>query len=54
MKLTSEMVGGGEGVRTLDPQLAKLVLSQLSYAPIFWKEIGTLLLSISPWSSSTS
>ena len=29
----SEDYYGGEGVRTLDPQLAKLVLSQLSYAP---------------------
>ncbi len=25
--------GGGKGVRTPDPELAKLVLSQLSYAP---------------------
>ena len=28
-----KVIGGGEGDRTLDPQLAKLVLSQLSYAP---------------------
>jgi hypothetical protein len=26
-------IGGDEGVRTLDPKLAKLVLSQLSYIP---------------------
>lgn len=27
------LIGGGDGDRTHDPELAKLVLSQLSYAP---------------------
>ena len=26
-------VGGDEGIRTLDPQIANLMLSQLSYVP---------------------
>ncbi len=30
------LADGGEGVRTLDPRLAKPVLSQLSYAPGVW------------------
>ena len=27
------MIGGGKGIRTLDPNVANVVLSQLSYAP---------------------
>ena len=30
------MYGAGDGVRTRDPKLGKLVLYQLSYARIFW------------------
>lgn len=33
---------GGEGDRTLDPELAKLVLSQLSYAPENFKRPANL------------
>src|SRR5215212_2199551 len=29
----SEMLGGGEGIRTPDPRVANAVLCQLSYAP---------------------
>jgi hypothetical protein len=29
-------IGGAERDRTADPLLAKQVLSQLSYSPIFW------------------
>ena len=32
--LRGDLDGGGEGVRTPDPQTASLMLSQLSYAPI--------------------
>ena len=32
--------GGGERIRTANPQLAKLVLSQLSYAPARGKSGG--------------
>ncbi len=28
-----ENIGGGKGIRTLDPSVANAVLSQLSYAP---------------------
>ena len=34
--------GGGKGIRTPDPLLAKQMLSQLSYAPTFWKQNCTL------------
>lgn len=36
------MNGGGDRGRTGDPQLAKLVLSQLSYAPTLENHIGIL------------
>jgi hypothetical protein len=35
-----EIGGGGDRDRTDDPQLAKLVLSQLSYAPTLGKHSG--------------
>lgn len=28
-----DSIGGGKGIRTLDPNVANVVLSQLSYAP---------------------
>src|SRR3970282_2475950 len=37
-------IGGREGIRTLDPLLAKQVLSQLSYTPVF--EVGGWRLEI--------
>ena len=34
--LSKEINSGGEGTRTLDPRLARAVLSQLSYSPKIW------------------
>ena len=36
-KILSDFVGGDEENRTPDPLLARQVLSQLSYTPIFWE-----------------
>ena len=33
--------GAGEGVRTLDPKLGRLVLYQLSYTRLFWSSHHT-------------
>ena len=41
---TSELGGAGEGTRTLDIQLGKLTLYQLSYARILMPRVGLLVL----------
>ena len=40
--------GGAEGIRTPDPQRAKLVLYQLSYRPAPWLKIMERVMGIEP------
>ena len=44
MSQFSSLLPGDKGIRTLDPLLARQVLSQLSYTPIY-KKSGILLCS---------
>ena len=41
-------IGGAEGIRTLDPHVANVVLSQLSYRPT---ECGRRILLAARWPS---
>ena len=47
------MASGDEGIRTLDPLLARQVLSQLSYTPIHLSALGTLVSSGLKWTRTT-
>jgi hypothetical protein len=50
---SQEIYGGGKGIRTLDPNVANVVLSQLSYAPTGEKLVTRYSLLVAGYGSKT-